>query len=216
MQVTLPTPCRPRHTRSLGPHSCLQGAVRRPSSQGCHHYQQQWPPPLWVQAIRQQLARHPAPHRSGLRTGSVDSLNACTSPAASRHQLHLPAGFPGGSVLTRSPAKAGDLGSVPGLGRSPGEGNGNPLQYSCLENPMDRGAWRATDHRVAQSKTQLRDSAHTRTSLLPRPATEAELGTRTLTSFWQHQCGDRVSLLKQKIYLFIFSLWDTDFNFGSK
>ena len=42
------------------------------------------------------------------------------------------------------PARAGDMGSVPGLGGSPGEGNGNPLQYSCLENPMDRGAWRAT------------------------------------------------------------------------
>ena len=51
--------------------------------------------------------------------------------------------------------KAGDLrdvGSNPGLGRSPGEGNGNPLQYSCLENPMDRGAWCATVHRVAKSQ----------------------------------------------------------------
>ena len=47
-------------------------------------------------------------------------------------------------------ADAGDLGSIPGLGRSPGEGNGNPLQYSCLENPMDRGAWRATVHEVAR------------------------------------------------------------------
>ena len=53
------------------------------------------------------------------------------------------------------PANAGDLGSVPGSGRSPGEGNGNPLQCSCLENPMDRGAWQATVHRVAKSWTQL-------------------------------------------------------------
>ena len=48
------------------------------------------------------------------------------------------------------PANAGDLGSVPGSGRSPGEGNGNPLQCSCLENPMDRGAWQATVHGVAK------------------------------------------------------------------
>ena len=49
-----------------------------------------------------------------------------------------------------------DTGSVPGSGRSPGEGNGNPLQYSCLENPMDRGAWLATVHRVTKSQTQLK------------------------------------------------------------
>ena len=53
-------------------------------------------------------------------------------------------GFPGGSVVKNLPANAGDVGSIPGLGRSPGEGNGSPLQYSCLENPIDRGAWRAT------------------------------------------------------------------------
>ena len=50
-----------------------------------------------------------------------------------------------------SACNAGDLGSIPGSGRSPGEGNGNPLQYSCLENSMDRGAWQATVHRVAES-----------------------------------------------------------------
>ena len=49
-------------------------------------------------------------------------------------------GFLGGSVVKNPPANAGDAGSVPGSGRSPGEGNGNPLQYSCMENPMDRGA----------------------------------------------------------------------------
>ena len=52
---------------------------------------------------------------------------------------------------------AGDLGSIPGLGRSPGEGNGNPLKYSCLENPMDRRAWQATVHGVAKSQTGLRN-----------------------------------------------------------
>ena len=56
-----------------------------------------------------------------------------------------------------------EAGSIPGLGRSPGEGHGNPLQYSCLENPMDRGAWRATVHRVTKSWTRLkRLSTHTR------------------------------------------------------
>ena len=62
-------------------------------------------------------------------------------------------GFPGGSEDKASACNAGDPGSIPGLGRSPGEGNGNPVQYSCLENPMDRGAWWATVHRVAKSQT---------------------------------------------------------------
>ena len=55
-------------------------------------------------------------------------------------------GFPGGSAVKNPPAKAVDMGSISGLGRSPGEGNGNPLQYSYLENLMDRGAWWATVH----------------------------------------------------------------------
>ena len=59
--------------------------------------------------------------------------------------------FPGGSDGKASAYKAGDQGSIPGLGRSSGEGNGNPFQYSCLENPMDRGAWEATVHGVAES-----------------------------------------------------------------
>ena len=56
----------------------------------------------------------------------------------------------GGSVVQNLPANAGDAGSTPGSGRSPGEVNGNPLQYSCLENFMDRGAWRATVHGAAK------------------------------------------------------------------
>ena len=59
--------------------------------------------------------------------------------------------FPGASDTKESSSNAGDLGSIPGLGRSPGEGNGNPLQYSSLENPMDRGAWWATIHGAAES-----------------------------------------------------------------
>ena len=58
----------------------------------------------------------------------------------------------GGSLGKNLP---GDVGSIPGLGRSPEEGNGNPLQYSCLENPMDRGAWKATVLGFAKSLTQL-------------------------------------------------------------
>ena len=58
--------------------------------------------------------------------------------------------FPGGSDGKESASSAGDLGSVPGLGRSSGEGNGNPLQYSCLQNSMDRGAWQGTVHGVAK------------------------------------------------------------------
>ena len=66
-------------------------------------------------------------------------------------------GFPHGSAVKNLPASAGDAGWIPGLGRSPGEGNGKPLQYSCLENTMDGGAWRATVHGVAKSWTRLGD-----------------------------------------------------------
>ena len=59
-------------------------------------------------------------------------------------------GFPGGSVVKNMPATAGDADSIPGSGRSPGEGNGNPLQYSCLGNVMDREAWWATVHGVTK------------------------------------------------------------------
>ena len=65
--------------------------------------------------------------------------------------------FPGGSDGKASVYKAGDPGSIPGLERSPGEENDNPLQYSYLKNPMDRGAWWATVHGVAKSQTQLSD-----------------------------------------------------------
>ena len=64
-------------------------------------------------------------------------------------------GFPDGSVVNNPPANAGDAGLIPGSGRSPGVGNSTPLQYSCLENPMDREAWRATVQEVAQSRAQL-------------------------------------------------------------
>ena len=69
-------------------------------------------------------------------------------------------------MVKRPPASAGDIRdvvSIPGSGRSPGRGHGNPLQYSCLENPMDRGAWRAAVHGLAKSQTRLKQlSMHTR------------------------------------------------------
>ena len=71
---------------------------------------------------------------------------------ASPHNLQ---GFPSGLVVKNLPANEGGKCSVPGLGRFPGEGNHNPLQYSCLENPTDRGSWQATVHGVAKSGTSL-------------------------------------------------------------
>ena len=68
---------------------------------------------------------------------------------------------PGGLDGKASVYNAGDLGLIPGLGRSPGEGNGNPLQYYCLENPMDRGAWQAAVRGVAKSQTRLSDFTFT-------------------------------------------------------
>ena len=68
---------------------------------------------------------------------------------------NLPEGFPDGSVVKNLPANAGDTGDeglISGSGRSPGRGSDNSLQYSCLENPMDRGAWRATVHGVGKKK----------------------------------------------------------------
>ena len=74
-------------------------------------------------------------------------------------------GFPGGSDGKESTCSVGDPGLTPGSGKSPGEGNGYPLQYSCLENPMDGGAWQATVHGVSKSQTQLSDFTFTFTQL---------------------------------------------------
>ena len=70
-------------------------------------------------------------------------------------------GFSGGSVVKNPCANVGDVGSSPKSGRSPGEGNGNPLHYSCLENPSDGGAWWATVHGVAKSRIGLSDFTFT-------------------------------------------------------
>ena len=68
-------------------------------------------------------------------------------------ELQVLLGFPHGLVVRNPPVNAGDVGSIVGLGRSPGEENGNPLQYSCLENAMDRGGWQPTVHWIAKSWT---------------------------------------------------------------
>ena len=69
----------------------------------------------------------------------------------------------GASAVKNSPANAGDTGSIPGLGRSPEEGNGNTLQYSCLGNPMDKGAWRAAVHKGRKESDKTEATEHTYT-----------------------------------------------------
>ena len=78
-------------------------------------------------------------------------------PTELRNSIEGNKGFPGGSVVKNPPDNAGDADLIPGSERSPGEGNGNPLQYSCLGNPMDRGAWWATVHELQKSWTRLSD-----------------------------------------------------------
>ena len=101
------------------------------------------------------------PPREPLRvTQLTDSalFPTCLRPSltlfSSEGQTPVPSSyFPGGSEGKASAYTVGDPGSIPGLGRSPGDGNGTPLQYSCLENPMDGGTWWATVHGVAKSRT---------------------------------------------------------------
>ena len=69
-------------------------------------------------------------------------------------------GFPGGSVIKNLPDNSGDTGLIPGSGKSSGEGNGNPVQYFCLENPMDRGAWWATAHGVTKESDMTKQQHH--------------------------------------------------------
>ena len=89
-------------------------------------------------------------------------------------------GFPGGAVVKNLPASVRDTGSIPGSERSPGEENGTPLQYSCLENPMDREASWATVPRVAKSWTRLSDWAHTHVG------SHLSLTQNTFVSIWIH------------------------------
>ena len=90
-------------------------------------------------------------------TQSQRRLKRLSSSSSTMDQV----GFPSSSDGKTSACNAGDPGLIPGQGRSPGEGNGNPLQYYCLENPMDRGAWQATVHGVTKSRTRLSDFTFT-------------------------------------------------------
>ena len=89
--------------------------------------------------------------------------------------------FPGGSDSKASAYNAGDLVSIPGWGRPPGEGDGTPLQYSCLENPMDRRAWQATVHGVAKSRTQLSDFTFTNG--------DTDMKNRLVDTVWERRVG---------------------------
>ena len=112
---------------------------------------------LLVRDSSRGLAETPAPDTEQPQRRSLLTC-ARKTPATSMFVTEL--AKDGGSGVENPPADAGDEGSIPGLGKSLGVGNGNLFQYSCLGNPMDRGAWRATAHGVAKSWTQLR-YAHT-------------------------------------------------------
>ena len=91
------------------------------------------------------------------RASESEDTQDCQSPATLARLVFISRGFPGGSAVKNPPANARDSGSVSGSGRSPEEGYGNPLQYSCLGNHMDRGAWRATVYGVAKNRTIVSD-----------------------------------------------------------
>ena len=109
--------------------------------------------------------------------------------------LFIFANFPGGSDGKASVYNAGDPGSSPGLGRSPGEGNGNPFQYYCLENPTDRGAWQAPVYGVAESRTRLSDFTSLLLSTSPN-----------LNSFVNTKCICRYNMLKYQLIVYFLCL----------
>ena len=135
--------------------------------------------------------------------GVAQSRTRLKRLSSSSRQVYVQVGFPGGSVVKNSSANAGDTGSIPGWGRSPEEGNGNPLQYSCLGNPMDRDAWWATVHGVAKSWTPLSNLTTCRgSSILHR-------------SFSVIHCSVPCVIFKLiclEITLFLFSLFSFLFN----
>ena len=123
-----------------------------------------WETQVWYLGQEDPLEKEMAPHSSTLAwkipwteepgrlqsTGSQRVGHDWATSLSFFLSLYYKEGFPGGSLVKNPPANAEDAGSIPRLGRSPGEGNGNLLQYSCLGNPMDRGAWRATTHGVTK------------------------------------------------------------------
>ena len=106
--------------------------------------------------------------------------------------------FPGGTVVKNLPANAGDIrdtGSISGSGRSPGGGNGNPFQYFCLKNPIDRGAWRATVHGVTKCQTWPSTHAGIRNNINTNKARNTPRSySGTLWSYWLHMSQYRWSV----------------------
>ena len=112
------------------------------------------PPPIWASLVALMVKNLPAMQETGVRSLSwKDPLEEDTAT----HSSILAWGAWWVTVHEVAKSQTGDTVSIPGSGRSPGGGNGNPLQYSCLGNPTDRGAWWATVHGVAESWTRLSD-----------------------------------------------------------
>ena len=135
---------------------------------------------LWCQDQKQecQLGGHfnyPSNNASGMEVVAESRISG-GDKAGNSASLQ---GFPGGSYGKASACNMGDLSSIPGSGRSSGEGNGNPLQYPCLENHMDGGAWSATVYGVAKSRTRLSDSTFHFHSL------EEEMATHSSVLAWR-------------------------------
>ena len=101
-------------------------------------------------------------YKFGLRHTAASSVNSTTASSKVSIAWHR---FPGGSEVKASACNSGNLGLIPGSGRSPGEGNDNPLQYSCLENPVDGGVWWATVHGVSKSWTWLSERLNLKVSV---------------------------------------------------
>ena len=113
----------------------------------------------------------------------------CAEEPILKTRLALSRGLPGCLEGKESARSAGDPGSISGSERSPGGGHGNPLEYSCLENPMDRGAWRATVHRVAKSQTGLSKARATHTHTHTHPQTLTHTDSHTHVSL-QNQASE--------------------------
>ena len=131
-----PLTWRPSHCRAVSPRSGVLSSLSL-----CRLY-----------SPRHEEACHVCLFNNIMRIqGPAQTLLVATDTNSNSLNLKEKVGFPGGTVVKNLPANAGDAGSIPGSRRSSREGNGNPLQYSCLENRMDRGVWRATIHGVSQS-----------------------------------------------------------------
>ena len=118
-------------------------------------------------------------------------------------------GFPSGSGVQESTCNAGvkgDIGSIPGSGRSPGGRHGNPLQYSCLENPMNRGAWRATVHSITRSGTRLKGlSTHIHVYIHKEGHCSHSYPGQSRKPFWKNShhkhCGQKGKKLTETLFL---------------